>query len=82
MLDVEVLDCLVRKLPVLSCGKFVANYLKSHASDEKSLNPLKVVSATFLLVCFICLKESTFETRKNVFDFTLKALFVLEIIRF
>ena len=43
---------------------------------------LKVVSATFLLVCFICLKKSTFETRKNVFYFTLKALVILEIIRF
>ena len=28
-------------------------------------NGLKVVSATFLLVCFACLKESTCETRKN-----------------
>ena len=43
---------------------------------------LKVVFATFLLVCFICLKESTYETRKNVFYLTLKALFVLEIIKF
>ena len=43
---------------------------------------LKVVSATFLLVCVVCLKESTCETRKNVFDFTSRALFVLEIIKF
>ena len=43
---------------------------------------LKVVSATFLLVCFVCLKDSTCETRKNVFYFTLKALFVLETIKF
>ena len=43
---------------------------------------LKVVSTTFLLVCFVCLKESTCETRKNVFYFTLKALFILEIIKF
>ena len=43
---------------------------------------LKVVSATFLLVCFLCLKGSTSETRKNVFYFTSKALFVFEIIRF
>ena len=41
---------------------------------------LKVVSATFLLVCFVCLTESTCETRKNAFYFTLKALLVLEII--
>ena len=42
--------------------------------------PLKGVSATFLLVCFVCLKESTCETRKNAFYFTTKALLVLEII--
>ena len=33
-------------------------------------------------VCFVCLKESTCETKKNVFYFTSKALFVLEIIKF
>ena len=43
---------------------------------------LKVVSATFLLVCFLRLKENTFETRKNVAYFTSKAFFVLEIIKF
>ena len=43
---------------------------------------LKVVSAIFLLVCFVCLIESTCETRKKVFHFTSKALFVLEIIKF
>ena len=43
---------------------------------------LKVVSATFLLVCFVCLKERTCETRNNVFYFTSKTLFVLEIIKF
>ena len=43
---------------------------------------LKVVSATYLQVCFLCLKKSTCETRKNVFYFTSKALFVLEIIKF
>ena len=41
---------------------------------------LKVVSATFLLVCFVFLKKSTCETRKNIFHFTSKTLFVLEII--
>ena len=43
---------------------------------------LKVVSATFLLVCFLSLNESTCETRKNIFYFTSKALFVLEKIKF
>ena len=39
---------------------------------------LKVASATFLLVCFLSLKESICETRKNIFYFTSKALFFLE----
>ena len=43
---------------------------------------LKVVSATFLLVCLVSLKESTCETKKNVFYFISKALFLLEIIKF
>ena len=42
----------------------------------------KVVSATFLLVYFVCLKDSTCETKKNVFYITSEALFVLEIIKF
>ena len=41
-------------------------------------NCLKVVSATYLLVRFLCLKE----TRKNVLYFALKALFDFEIIKF
>ena len=45
-------------------------------------NPLKVVSATFLLVCFSSLKESTCETWKNAFYFASKALVVVEKIRF
>ena len=45
-------------------------------------NYLNVLSATFLLVCFVCLKERTCETRKNIFCFISKALFVLEIIKF
>ena len=55
--------------------------VKLHLCTRK-IKSLKVVFATFLLVCFGCLKESTFETRKNAFYFTSKALFVLEIIKF
>ena len=44
--------------------------------------PLKVMSTTFWLVCFLSLKESTWETRKNVFYFTSKALFVPGKIKF
>ena len=40
-----------------------------------SHQPLKVVSATFLLVCFVCLKESTLKTRKNVFLFHFESSF-------
>ena len=58
------------------------NLLKEHATPNSSLQNLKVVSATFLLVCFVCLKESTCETRKNAFYFTSKALLVFEIITF
>ena len=43
---------------------------------------LKVVSAAFLLVYLLSLKESTWETRKNVFYFTSNALFILEKIEF
>ena len=42
---------------------------------------LKVVPATFLLVCFLSLNKGTCETRKNAFYFILKAL-VLEKIKF
>ena len=50
-------------------------------SPAKPKDCLKVVSTTFLLVCFLSLKESTCKTRKNVFYFTSKALFVLETIK-
>ena len=53
-------------------------YMLSHVNK----NALKDVSDTFLLVCFIILKEGTCETRKNVFYFISKAHFVLEIIKF
>ena len=43
---------------------------------------LKIVSATVLLVCFLSLKESTSETKKKIFHFTSKALFILKKIKF
>ena len=43
---------------------------------------LKCCVRYVLLVCFVCLKDSTCETKKNVFYFTSKVLFVLEIIKF
>ena len=52
-----------------------AKYLISVAATLRSSN-------TFLQFCFLRLKRSTIETRKNVFYFTSKALFVLEIFKF
>ena len=49
--------------------------------EEGIGNVLNVVSATFFLVCFVCLKERICETRKKIY-FTSKALFILEIIKF
>ena len=49
---------------------------------KEHVSLLKVVSTTFLLACFVSLNESTCKTRKNVFYFTSKALFVLHIIKF
>ena len=42
----------------------------------------KVMSNISLLLCFLILKGSTSETRKNVLYFTSKALFLLEILKF
>ena len=36
---------------------------------------LKVVLTAFLLVCFVCLKEITFATRKSAFLFCFKSSF-------
>ena len=67
------------RLPVIkvfsSLGHVFLKYVKKRLY-------LMVVSTTFLLVCFVNLKESTFEKRKLFFYFTWKALFVLEIIKF
>ena len=46
------------------------------------LEKLKVVSATFYLVCFVCLKDSICETRKNVSYFTSIVLFILKLTKF
>ena len=52
------------------------------SDKQKSNYTLKVVSATFSLVYFLSLKDSTCETKKNVFYFTSKVLSVLEKIKF
>ena len=53
---------------------------KKNQNSKEYLN-LRFVSATFLQVCFVYLKESTRETRKNVLCFTSKALLLPEIIK-
>ena len=70
-----IVQFLCRKMETFLFARIISEKI---ASSET----LKVVSATFLLVYFVCLKGSTHETRKNVFYFTSKALFVLEIIKF
>ena len=57
-------------------------YYNVLAARENFMVLLKVVSATFLLVCFLSVNESTCQTRKNAFYFTSKALFILEKIKF
>ena len=52
------------------------------AEPNLEVLPLKVVSAIFVLVCFLSLNESTSQTRKKAFYFTSRALFVLEKITF
>ena len=57
------------------CQLCIDGFTTPYRLDRNENDTLKVVAATFLLVCIVCLKESTCETRKN-------ALFVLEIIKF
>ena len=59
--------------------QFYSDFLEYHKSYPETI--LKVVSATFLLVCSLSPNKSTCQARKNVFYFTLKVLFVLEKIK-
>ena len=61
---------------MIKSGKF------SLAKKICNVRVWNVVSATFLLLCFSSLNGNTCQTWKNVFYFTLKALFVLEKIKF
>ena len=64
--------------------RIISSYLNFSKIFRKGviINLLKVVSAMFVLVYFLSLNESTCQTRKNVFYFTSKALFVLEKVKF
>ena len=76
----ELLDKLQKQI-CRTVGPSLSASLEPFAHCQNVVS-LKVVSATFLLVCFVCLKEVTCETRRNGFYFTLKVLFILEIIKF
>ena len=41
--------------------------INNEKTKQEAGDNLKVAAATFLLVCFVCLKESTLETRKMFF---------------
>ena len=64
-------------------GTFLQN-IKTHSGYILLVffNYLKVVPATFVLVCFLSLKGSTCQTRKNAFYFISRAIFILEKIKF
>ena len=47
--------------------KFFRNSVKQNVFSKFEFIALKVVSATFLLVCFLSLSESTCQTRKNFY---------------
>ena len=72
----------IMKCPDLLYFDVICTYKQVHTPKCPDVGDLKVACATFLLLCFVNLKESICETRKNVSYFTLKALFVLEIIKF
>ena len=58
------------------------NHYTNFKIGRISKDNLEVGSATFLQACFVCLKESTCETRESAFYFTSKDLLILEIINF
>ena len=87
LLFLLIFEILVRTMAIIitvTCSlviKCIYSKMKKLRADKMFI-VLKVVSATFLPVCFLSLNESTCETRKNVFYFTSKALFVLKKIKF
>ena len=65
------LDFCDSKQKMIYCNSLAFRYFTISFFNLEILD-LKVVPATFLLICFVCLKERICETRKNVFYFTLK----------
>ena len=75
-------DLIISKLEVYGFDIEALKPIHDYLANRKQSFKLKLVSATFLLVCFLSLKESTCQTRKNVFYFTSKAPFVVGKIKF
>ena len=76
---------IVDEISEMNCGlnkmRWNMNNEDDNVTCRERLPHLKVVSNTFLLVCFLSLNGSTCQTRKNVFILPQK-LFVLEKIKF
>ena len=85
-LHVILIDCMIFLAPLSSCFPRSAILWNSLSIEcfplTYDLNGFKGCVCYILLVCFLCLKESTCETRKNVFYFTSEPLFILEITKF
>ena len=60
---------------------FFSNSVKRNTFSTFEFIAVKVVSAAFLLACFLILNKNACQTRKYVFYFNSKALFVLEKVR-
>ena len=76
-------ECILNLSNFFADTSFISKQADTNQCLTDTLNRrLKVASATFALVCFLNLSESTFQTRKNAFYLTLKALFVLEKVKF
>ena len=58
----------------------VSLWLMSTRTDLYNVQQLQNMSDILLLLCFLRLKESTFETGKKVFYSSSKATFFLEIL--
>ena len=80
---VKLKDCSFNFEGIVHKGGSRPSFLRHHPLTQFAPTPfLKVVSATFLLVCFSSLKERNFETLKNVFYFSSKALSILKKSKF
>ena len=75
-------DLIISKLEIYGFDIDALKPIQDYLANRKQSFKLKLVSATFLLICFLSLKESTCQTRNNVFYFTSKAPFVVGKIKF